>query len=238
MSIQFNDTSTKTGTVQEINDICNSDNNSYPIESKTRRVNAALDRFFTLAFDTAGLWPYDDTNWNTEPIQTINIVSGTQSYDLGTFTSEIINILRVELYNSAAATTANVLDRLKRDSISDSLTSYTVSGIPSQYDLIGQNIWLYPKPNYSCTNGLKIYMERNKSAFLYTDTTKVLPVPSIFVQYICRLTSLPYLIEFQKPQKNDIATQISMDEEAIKNYFANREKNVRKIMTPKKISYI
>lgn len=223
--MDFNETSTGTGAVQEIYDICQADTNSYPLKSLTRRVNAALDRFFTLAFQADGRWAFDDPNYDTVPIQSINLLSGTQSYNLDDFTSEIINILRVEALDSSGNNIKlRRLDRSKLGHIA--LTNYkTTASIPDEYDLVGEYIYLYPKPSYSSTNGLTLYIERNKSAFLYTDTTKDLPVPSIFTQYICRFASLPYLIEFQKAQKNDIAAQIQADEEAIIDYFGHREKD-------------
>lgn len=220
-----------TGVVDEINDICQSDNSNYPLLSKARRVNAALDRFFTLAFAADGRWTWDDSNYDTAPIQSINLVSGTQSYNLDDFTSEIINVLRVEALNSASSKL--LLSRLDRTNVTGALTDYqSTSGTPSEYDLVGEFIYLYPKPNYNSTNGLTLYIERNKSAFVSTDTTKVLGIPSIFNQYICNLASLPYLIEFQKAQKNDIAVKIASDEEQIKSYFFAREKGVAKRMMP------
>lgn len=213
------------GIVDEINDICQSDNNSYPLLSKARRVNSALDRFFTLAFQTDGRWAFDDLNQTTAPLQSINLASGTEKYALDIFTSEIINVLRVEALTSGDV--GITLDRFDRNSVRDmSLPQWnSVAGQPEHYDLFGKYIYLYPKPNYTKTNGLSLYFERNKSAFVSTDTTKVPGIPSIFHQYICRLAALPYLIEFQKGQKNDIASQIQLDEVAIKKYFSSREKN-------------
>lgn len=226
--MQINDSSTGTGCFQEIDDICNSDINSYPAKAKTRRVNAACDRFFTLAFQADGRWSWDDPNWDTAPIQSINLVANTQSYNLDDFTSEIINILRIEAKDSSGNNI--LLRRLDRKNMG-ALTAYAVTaGTPAEYDLVGEYIYLYPKPSYSSTNGLTIYLERNKSEFLYTDTTKVLPVPSIFVQYICRHASLPHLIETQKAQKNDIAAQIQIDEEAIIDYFSSRNKSVNTVI--------
>jgi len=44
---------------------------------------------------------------------------------------------------------------------------------------------------------------------------------------------LPYLIEKNLPQTGAIASQIQLDELAIKDYFANRDKDVRNIIKPK-----
>lgn len=226
--MQFSDTSNNTGIVQEIDDICQSDANSYPLKAKARRANAALDRFFTLAFQADGRWSFDDLNQTTAPLESINLVSGTEKYALDTFSSEIINVLRVEILDSDG--NGRTLERFNPSAISwESLTQFnSVAGQPEQYNLFGKYIYLYPKPDYNSTNGLSLYFERNKSAFVYTDTTKAPGIPSLFHMYICRLASLPYLIEFQKPQKNDVAQQVEMDEKAILDHFSNREKGVSK----------
>lgn len=224
--------------VDEINDICNADNNSYPLTSKTRRVNSAMDRFFTLAFEADGRWAFDDINQTTAPLQSINLVSGTEKYAIDTFASEIIKVLRVELLDSAGASWQ--LTPLDEENIGGaSLVQYNIqTGIPINYRLFGKYIYLYPKPNYASTNGLSLYFSRNKSAFTSSDTTKEPGIPSIFHQYICNLASLPFLIEFQKAQKNDIASLVAKDEVAIREYFGKRDEGSRSIMTPKKIDYI
>jgi len=220
-----------TGCVDEVNDICNSDNNSYPLASKTRRVNQALDRFFTLAMQADGKWVYDDPSYGTDPIQTIDLVNGQQVYDIGTFASEVLYILRTEALDSGGE--AHLLDRLDRTFVKTALTEYqNVPGQPTQYDLVGQSIYLYPEPNFDSTDSLKFYFRRNKVSFVDTDTTKTLPVPSLFVNYICRMVSLPYLIEYQKAQKNDIAALIAEDEQKIGQYFFSREESVSKYIRP------
>ncbi len=222
----FNDTtSAKAGVVQEINDICNSDDNSYPLTSKTRRVNAALDRFFTLAFKADGRWPFDDSNHSTtELIESITINNGNNRYDIDSFASEVISILKVKILDSAGV--QHTIER--NEEIPKDIPG---SGVPTGYNLIGTSLYLGPTPNYQSINGLTLYIHRNKSAFVYTDTTKVLGIPSIFHQYICRLASLPYLIEFQKGQKNDVASMIQSDEQEIVKHFKNRTGITQK-MTP------
>lgn len=227
--MDFNDTSTGTGACQEIDDICNSDVNSYPLKSKARRVNHAIDRFYNLGFQADGRFSWDDPSRDTVPIETINLVSGTQSYNIGSFTSEVSKILRVEILDSSGSSL--LLSRLKREDITVGLPSYqSTAGTPAEYDLAGEYIYLYPKPSYNSTNGLRFYLQRNKTAIVYTDTTKDLPVPSLWTAYICRLAALPYLIEFQKAQKNDVSALIEQDEAKIKEYFATREESVARGM--------
>lgn len=217
----FNDTTNETGVVQEINDICNSDNNSYPLKSKARRVNQALDRFFTLAFRAARQQSFGDLNDTTAPIESQNLVSSQQAYDLDDFTSEIIKVARIEVKNSDGV--AHEITPLDTSKVLGALSEYQdTPGIPNEYKLFGKKLYLYPAPSYNYTSGLTMYFDRNKSSFASTDTTKTLGIPSLFYKYICNHASLPYLIENGKAQKNDIKALILEDEKAIEDYFYYR----------------
>jgi hypothetical protein len=213
--------------VDEINDICVKDNNSYPLPSKARRINGALNRFYTIAFKGAKKWSFDDFNRSNAPVESINLSANTKRYALDTFTSEIINILRVEILTSNG--TGKLLTRLDRSKIGDALSNYkTTAGTPDEYDLLGKFIDLYSKPSYSSANGLTLYIDRNKVAFNGTETATLLPVPSLFEMYICRVAALPELVEAEKSRKNDIAALIAADEAEIPLYFRNREKELSK----------
>lgn len=219
-----------TGIVDEMNDICGSDNVSFTLKSKARRFNSALDRFFTIAFRSARSGSVDDTNQTTPPVESINLVSGTQRYALDSFSSELNNLLRFEVTDSNGKATA--LTRLDRDKITTALTEYkSTDGVPEEYDIIGKYLYLYPAPSYSASSALKAYFDRNKSAFASTDTTKSPGVPSAFHPYLCRRASLPYLIDKQRP-RGDIAALIAQDETEIERHYASKEKSVNRGMRP------
>lgn len=231
--MDFSNTTTLEGIIQEINRICNADNSTYSLKDKTARANIAMDRFFTLAFQADGRWSFDDLNQTTAPLQSINLVSGTEKYALDTFTSEIINILRVEMLDPTGL--GVTLQRLDRQSIQwESLPQYnSVAGTPRNYDLLGKYIYLYPKPSYNSTNGLSLYFNRNKVSFVSTDTTTDPGIPSIFHSYIARYASLPFLIEKGKAQKEDIKQLIVEDEQAILAHFSHREEGLPTQVMPK-----
>lgn len=194
-----------------------------------------MDRFMTLAFQADGRWSFDDVTRSNAPIESIDLVANQQSYRLTTFISELINVLRWETVDAQG--NKILLRRLLREEVSGwysqgALTAYqTTAGSPTEYDLVGNFIYLYPKPSFSATNGLTVYLERNKLEMVSTYTTTPLGVPSIFNEYICRYAALAHLIETQRPSKNDVAAQIQIDEAAILNFFANREKGIKRQMT-------
>lgn len=106
------------------------------------------------------------------------------------------------------------------------------TGVPSRYDVLGNSILLDVAPNYNYSNGLKVVFQRNGVKFVYTDTTATPGIPSLFHMYLPRVASLPFLIENGKVNKNDVAEQIRIDEEAIKDFYSNRIKYRKTGITP------
>ena len=66
----------------------------------------------------------------------------------------------------------------------------------------------------------------------FVETSKVPGIPVIHHSYLARYAALPYLIEKEVASKNDVATQIGMDELAIQEYFSNRDKDTKKRFIP------
>lgn len=60
----------------------------------------------------------------------------------------------------------------------------------------------------------------------FVKTSKSPGIPTIHHEYLARHASLPFLVEKQVAQKNDIANLIQQDEASIIKYFANREKDL------------
>lgn len=223
--MQFNP-GDNTGIVDEINDIAHSDNNNYPLESKARRCNYALDRFCTLAFRAAHQddgRTFDDGNQGTDPIETQDFVLDQQAYDILDFTSEVLRILRVEALNSAGK--AITLTGLDKSEIQGALTEYkNTPGEPEEYDIVGNTIFLYPAPHYNKVDGLKFYFNRNKVSFTAADTSTSPGIPSIFHMYIARLAGYLELEDKGEIPRGAALEAVKKDESDIIDYYSHLEK--------------
>lgn len=62
----------------------------------------------------------------------------------------------------------------------------------------------------------------------YTKVSKEPGIPIVHHQYLAYHASLPYLIEKKLPQKNDIASLIQIEEQNIKKYWSQRDKDLSK----------
>ena len=89
------------GLVQTLNRLCGTTVNNYSFKAKTADINDALDWYFQLAFKADKRWSFDDINKTSPPIDTQDIVSGTNRYKFGSFTEKIINLIKLEILNSA-----------------------------------------------------------------------------------------------------------------------------------------
>ena len=102
--LQYNSEANDQDCVSEVLAICGDiTTNDYPIEEITRRFNFALDTYFSWAFEADGQMPYDDFNETSPPIESQDIVSGTNRYQLEDFTNKVQNIIKVELLDSDGA---------------------------------------------------------------------------------------------------------------------------------------
>lgn len=238
--IQYNNEINDLDCISEVLALCGDITvTDYPLKEITRRFNAALDRYFSLAFQYGLRERFDDINETTPPIDTQNIVSGTNRYKISAFSETIINILRVEILDEND-NGLSLEQEYFRDLDHDAFQEWYIdadTGVPTHYLILGGFIYLRGNPGYAKTDGLKIYFNRPASYMAYDDTTKVPGIPVIHHTYLCRMAALPWLIQKKLPQRGEIAQLIQQDEMAIKEYFGNLDNDNEGRITTRPISH-
>lgn len=231
--MQFNSHATNQDCVSEVLKTCGATTNTYPLVDITRRFNAALDEYFALAFKSDKGWPFDDANQTSAPLETQNIVSGTNNYKFSAFTSSVLTLNKLQIKNNSneiVALTPETIESLE-NGFEETYTTNT-TGTPTHYLKFGDFIYLRPTPNFSMTAGLRALVNRVPLYMASTDTTKVPGVPLIHHTYLCRKASLPFLIEKNLPQLTAVSAQILNDERAIMSYWGNRNEDMPRRITP------
>ena len=224
--MDFSNSTTLDGVIQEIDRIAGSTDNTYSLKAKTARVNQALDRFFALALEEDGDWQFDDANQTDLPIGVANLVSGQYDYS---FASELLMVSKVLAKDSSGNwNELYLMDQTEPESHQLYTLPTGNSGAPIRYDILANSILLDPIPNYNSTGGLKVIFKRNAVKFVSTDTTTDPGIPSLFHPYLCRYAALSFLIENRLGQAQGVAQLIQQDEEAIKDFMSNRNK-VKKV---------
>lgn len=216
-----------------IDDNVKSNSTSYPVADKTRDINLALDRALALIFEVGGTWQFDDNNHEDYAIITTTLTAGQRDY---TFTSDeqgnlILEILKVfvadENGNYREVTPVDVPEGAP----SNFWDGLETQGQPNTYDKLANGIMLDPIPNYTRANGLKIYISREGSYFSTTDTTKKPGFAGLFHEYLALRPSYQYAFRNSMPNTQLLKAETLEMEEAIKNYYKAREKDVRKRIT-------
>lgn len=218
--------------VTEILSICGATTNTYSLNDITRRFNSALDDYFDIALEADGTWPFDDFNQSSSAIVTQNLASGTNVYKISSFDGSAIGIFGISILKDDG--TVKKLDPENFTEIEakfeiDYDTSNT--GEPTHYTKFGNFLYVRPTPNYSETNGLRAYTERDPLYMTAADTTKEPGVPKKHHMWLCRATALPYLIEKRLPQVQAIAQIVELGKQDIQRYYSRRGKD-----TPSRIT--
>lgn len=175
--MQYNDVSGGQGIVQEIDFLVNTDSVKFPIEDKTRIINRWYERTLGRILETDGRWQFDDTNYITLPIATTNLVLGQQDY---AYDPKHLRVTRMEIQDTSGQW--RWLQPIDQNDVRwTSITQLGAqTGTPQWYDKLSNSVFLYPRPNYNATAGLKVYYERMAELFTITDTTKQPGFANIF----------------------------------------------------------
>ena len=227
----FSDINDGTGLIQECERLTNLgaakiSGNTSLLKDFTARINNAIDRFFTIAFQNDANWNFDDRRYADSsselPIATTNIVSGTKDY---LFDSSLLMVTQVFAKDANGTFNELVEQDDKNEPRAYDLQSTT--GTPTHYELVGSSILLDPTPNYNSTGGLKITFKRNGVKFAYTDGAITPGIPSLFHPYLARYASFQYATEKRLAHAGAIKIMVNEDELEIAKFMANRAKPKR-----------
>lgn len=240
MSLQFSDTDNFKGIIQKYEEECGFDA-GYISGNTTRRkrftveANLALDDFLRIAIPAGGTWQYDDSNHTKYPEIKTDIISGQRDYS---FTTDqqgnlILDIYRVFITDSSGVfRDISPVDMQSGADTEGFWDGQNLQGVPTRYDKTANGIFLNPIPNYNYTNGLKLYINREASYFVHTDTTKMPGVPGIFHAYFYLKPSAEYARRKVRKNASRLLADVLRMEEDIKWYFSNRQKDVRHGLRP------
>lgn len=247
MSIQFSDTTNYKGLVQlyekEIGvnqgDISGT---TAKLKEFTADANVALDDFVYMAITSSGTWQFDDSNHTTDyPIIYTNLVANQRDYSFTTDENSnlVLDIYKVMVLQSATDTLYDEIYPIdQQKEYSDIDAENTTTGVPYQYDKTANGIFLDPTPSYSATKGLKVMINREAHYFVYTDTTAKPGIPGIFHHYFYLKPALDYARRKSLPHHDRIFQRVLQLERDIKDYYGQRERDIRHAISMKPIDFL
>lgn len=205
---------------------------SYPIADLTLSANNAVEHIVGLINKSDNRWQFEDTNQSDLPIATTTITSGQQDYSLDTVHHTID---RVEIKDSNGDWhLLKQIDqqRLKGDK-AVALNEYkSVNGDPREYDILGSTIMLYPIPDYTLADALKIYFTRGPVPFTTADTTESPGFNSLFHDLVPLWVAYDYAFARGKSNAGSILEEIARKERDLEMFYQTRNRDMRGRFTP------
>ena len=169
------------GLIEEITRITEAPVTVYSNKARIARLNQALDKYWALASDSAPRGTFDDVNNTGIPVETQSLVAGTNAYKIGSFTNEVLQILKLSILDEDAKE-ADICREEFRD-VYDFNELYSTDtadrGTPQYWAKMGDYIYLRPCPDYAEADGLRAYVNRELSKFAWVTCTATVATDKI-----------------------------------------------------------
>ncbi len=223
---------------------CRSNSSKYSLADKTADENLAIDKVLSIIFKSHGRAQFDDSNHEDYPIIYMDIESGVRDYS---FTTDEVGNLILEYYKVMAKLSADATfytELLPVDQQSDPNTEsiwneLNTTGKPARYDRTANGIFLDIVPDYNCTDGLKLLINREGSYFTTDDSDKRPGFAGIFHEYIALFASAQYC---NRNKMFDLADRyerkMQIMEADIKKHYRDRSKDEQSVIQPEIINSI
>lgn len=231
--MQFSDTSTLQGVVQDVHFFCETDSTSYQTNDIVRNVNRWLYRGICWALEADPTW--DDRNLTTFNEVTTTLVNGQADYTLPT---DMLHLDGVYVKNAQGDYAKMTLfEQSKSGVLFEEL--FSSSGMPSFYMIESNAIKLGPSPDatqVTTAAGLKIKISREVDVFTNADTTQEIPLGEPFDRLVVHGAVYDYCVAKGLTEK---ASSHRTEIEAIKRdmavFYTNRVRDKKTNILPSSI---
>lgn len=197
-------------------------------------INNALMHVTSLILANDRKWQFDDQNYTDLPIATTALVANQQDYSLSVSQLTIDRLEVMDANGNWTALTQFDQQDFKRGR-KIALEAYkSTPGIPTEYDLVGNSIFLYPPPSYSLAAALKVYFTRAPSLFSSADVSTGTKQPgfnSLFHDLIPLWVAYNYAVENSQATANGFLAAINLKEKQIEDFYGLRDRDIRQGFT-------
>ena len=219
-----------------IDNLLGTDSTEFTAANKALYSNIALDEVIALILQADSKWEWDDTNRTDLPIATTSLVANQQDYSFNG--SGFLKILKIELKDAGGNwRTLRQIDLQEKRNIA--IGDYrTTAGTPVEYDLYANSIFLYPKPSYASTGGMKVYYQRVADYFASDDTTQEPGFAELFHALIPYKAALTYAISKSMMGKIGLLREeIAKMEQNLIEHYSSRNRPQKTSMSVRKENY-
>lgn len=219
------------------------------IKDFTRLANFAMDDYSSIVMSADGRWKFDDFTNTTNPQGFTKVTAGQRGYTLAT---NYLQISKVELKVDGMWRVLEPIDQ--RDYKNQALDeTFKTPSDPKYYDYDGQQIKLYPAPDFSDTGtvsesdpgavaSLHVDFTRPAEYFDTTDTTATIGIPRLHHQYIALKASHMVAMSTNDPSISKLEQELvswegqerngRLSGGKIREYFSVRDENTPRRLKP------
>lgn len=226
----FSDTVANQGIVQQVRSLMRVDATHWPTAKIVASVNNWLDTVIGYAIGADRNFQFDDTNHSKLPEGTTNLVINQSDYSFlaDEQGNPIVTLLGVSLLVNGKYVPLEAVDRTQVDTS----TFGTVSGTPTKYDKIADNIIrLDFLPPATVSAGLKFYFQRVGSYFVEADTTKSPGVSPLLHRGFVIAAAYDGALTLGLPNLGPLSSEQQKEEQKMVRYFGDRNQDLRARMT-------
>jgi hypothetical protein len=226
----------------EARKLVDADSVSYTDADLLRRINSSYEEICGKLIALDKNWNFGDSNYISLPTGLSNLTAGTQEY---AFNSELLTVIGVSVLDSSSLW--HVLTLIDEQAILKSgidLDEYEkTDGLPWGYAKRENFIVLYPAPSAAkttLTSGLKVYFQRTADVFTAAQVTTGTKTPGFASPYHYLLSykaALPYAISYKPERVPMIMAEIARIEKDMIDFYCQRSKDERSILSNKGISF-
>ena len=233
----------------ETRELCNADTTSLPNATLLYRVNNGYQQVIGWIINADGTWQFDDTNYSDLPRGRGTLVQGQEDYS---FSSEYLDVEAVEILNDDSPNKYIRIEPLDHSMLGGLSpqeyfgllsTGSPQTGFPQYYDKLGDTIFLYPAPTsteVTLTNGIRVWFKRTADLFTSAQVTTGTKEPGFASPWhiiLAYMAAIPYCSIYKPERVAWLQSEVNRIKAEIIDFYGLREKDKRKVITMKPISF-
>ena len=219
--MQFSDTSTLQGLLQDIDFRCSSSSTRYLTADKVRNINNEYDKVIEFMTRNGTNIKWADSDNETAPYNftDYNVASGTATIEI----TKPFRFQRAEITDGAGKISEVTL--ISSDDIEGAIQNYqTTTGTPKEMTIDGDSATLYPTPNFTVTGGLRVYGQDEPTLFAAANTTELPQLPRFVHSLLSIGASLHYCNIYKKDRVASLIIEKRELETRFSDYLRTRDK--------------
>lgn len=229
----LSDTINNLGIVEQVRSLMRVDSTQWPTWKIVNSVNNHLDVIAGYLIGADKRFRWDDTNHTKLPEGTtdLNVNQSDYSFLTDEQNNKILTLIGISILVNGYYQPIKLVDRTDPDI--DVATFGNVSGTPTQYDKIADNIIRLDRKSASTvSDGIKFYFQRTPSYFTASDATKEPGVPALLHRGFVIAAAYDGALTLGLPNLGALGVERQIEERKLETYFAGRDNDEVRRMVP------